>query len=379
MKIRSVETMIVAIPFHDGGKGEGIGPTTWNTVEVALVRVEDEDGFVGWGEGFGYFVTGATKAVVDRMIAPVLVGTEVDDVRAWNLATQKRLHLFGRYGVTMYAISGVDIALWDLKAKRAGLPLHRLLSAEAPGLARSADAADAAQGFPDRIPFYASLVRYADDAIAPRVCVEALGRGFTDLKLHEITLPHVRACREAVGAGVPMSIDVNCNWSDAFAREAIAPLIEQGASWLEEPIFPPEGYAQLAALRGRGLPIAAGENWCTSVQFGHALAAGAVDYAQPSVTKVGGVSEFLAVAEACARAGVPLVPHTPYFGPGMHASLQLAAALPSVRQLEYLYVRPDAWLAPLGEPGPGGTFAVPEGPGLGLEPDPDVRARYRQA
>ncbi len=366
MKIRSVETMIVDIPFHDGGKGEGIGPTTWNTLEIALVRVEDEDGFVGWGEGFGYFVTDATKAVVDRMIAPVLVGTEVDDVPAWNLATQKRLHLFGRYGVTMYAISGVDIALWDLKAKRAGLPLHRLLRAE------EADA-------PSPVPFYASLVRYADDAIAPRVCAQALERGFRDLKLHEITLPHVRACRAAVGAGVPMSVDVNCNWSDAFARDAIAPLIEQGASWLEEPIFPPEGYAQLAALRGHGLPIAAGENWCTSVQFEHALAAGAIDFAQPSVTKVGGVSEFVAVAEACGRAGVPLLPHSPYFGPGMHASLQLAAALPGVRQLEYLYVQPDAWLAPLGEPGEGGTFAVPEGPGLGFEPDPDVLARYRRA
>ena len=371
MKIRSVETWIVDIPFRDGGRGLGIGPTVWNKLEIALVKVTDEDGFVGWGEGFGYFVTDATKAVVDRMIAPVLVGTEVDDVRAWNLATQKRLHLFGRYGVTMYAISGVDIALWDLKAKRAGLPLHRLLHAEA--------ATGAATAAVPPVPFYASLVRYADDAIAPKVCLEALERGFVDLKLHEITLPSVRACREAVGAGVPMSVDVNCNWDDAFARDAIAPLADLGCSWLEEPIFPPEGYARLAALRGRGLPIAAGENWCTSVQFEHALAAGAVDFAQPSVTKVGGVSEFVAVARACARAGVPLLPHSPYYGPGMHASLHLAAALPDVRQLEYLYVRPEAWLAPLGEPGPGGTFAVPEGPGLGFEPDPDVLARFRRA
>jgi L-alanine-DL-glutamate epimerase-like enolase superfamily enzyme len=366
MKIRSVETWIVDIPFQDGGRGMGIGPTVWNTLEIALVRIVDEDGFVGWGEGFGYFVTDATKAVVDRMIAPVLVGTEVDDVAAWNLATQKRLHLFGRYGVTMYAISGVDIALWDLKAKRAGLPLHRLLR-------------EGASDAPRPVPFYASLVRYADDAIAPRVCAEALERGFTDLKLHEITLPHVRACRAAAGAEVPMSVDVNCNWSDAFARDAIAPLIEQQVSWLEEPIFPPEGYAQLAALRGHGLPIAAGENWCTRVQFEHALAAGAVDFAQPSVTKVGGVTEFVAVADACARAGVPLLPHSPYYGPGMHASLHLAAALPGVRQLEYLYVHPEAWLAPLGEPGPGGTFRVPEGPGIGFDPDPHVLARYRRA
>lgn len=364
MKIRSVETWIVDVPFHDGGKGQGIGPTTWNKLEIALVRVEDEDGFVGWGEGFGYFVTDATKAVVDRMIAPVLVGTVVDDVPAWNLATQRRLHLFGRYGVTMYAISGVDMALWDLKAKRAGLPLYRLLSADA--TARE-------------VPFYASLVRYADDAIAPRTCVEALERGFRELKLHEITVPHVRACREAVGDGVPMSVDVNCNWSEDEARAAIEPLAELGVSWLEEPTFPPEGFAPLRRLRGRGLPIAAGENWCTTVQFEAALAAGAVDLAQPSVTKVGGVSEFVAVHDVCRRAGIDLLPHSPYYGPGMQASLHLATALPGVRQLEYLYVHPDAWPMPLGEPGPAGGYAASDAPGLGFEPDPAFLARYRRA
>ncbi len=363
MKIRSVETWIVDIPFVDGGKGLGIGPTVWNQLEIALVRIEDEDGVVGWGEGFGYFVTDATKAVVDRMIAPVLVGTEVDDIPAWNLATQRRLHLFGRYGITMFAISGVDMALWDIAAKRAGVPLHVLLGGTTA---------------PAPVPFYGSLVRYADDAVARRVSEEAVAMGFRELKLHEITLPHVRACREAVGDDIPMSVDVNGNWSEAGAREAVAPLVDLGVSWLEEPVFPPEDFAALGRLRGHGLPIAAGENWCTRVQFEGALAAGAIDMAQPSVTKVGGVSEFLAVADVCARAGVPLTPHCPYFGPGLQATMHLAAALPGVHQLEYLFVRPEAWLAPLGPLGPGGTFAVPNGVGLGFEPDGDVLARYRR-
>lgn len=363
MRITKVETMIVDVPFQDGGRGEGIGPTVWNELEMMLVRLEDDRGNVGWGEGFGYFVTDATKAVVDRTIAPLLLGAEVDDVPAWNRATQRRLHLFGRYGVTMFAISGVDIALWDLKAKREQAPLHELL---APGAAA------------DPVGCYASLVRYDDTAIAPRVCEEALADGFTDLKLHEIALPDIEACRRAVGDGVPLAIDVNCNWSVESSREAIPRLVALGASWLEEPTYPPEGYDELSALRGRGLPIAAGENWCTAVQFRAALAAGAVDVAQPSVTKVGGVSEFLAVAEACAAAGVGLLPHSPYFGPGMHASLHLAAALPNVGQLEWLYVRPDAWPAPL-ELLPGGRVVVPEGPGLGFEPDPEVLSRYRRA
>lgn len=368
MKIAKVETMIVDIPFVDGGKGEGIGPTTWNKLELALVRLEDDRGNVGWGEGFGYFVTDATKAVIDRMIAPLLEGSVVSDIPAWNLATQRRLHLFGRYGITMYAISGVDMALWDLKAKREGVPLHRLLDA-------GADGAKA----PDPVPFYASLVRYSDSDIAPRVCESALAAGFTDLKLHEITLADIEACRRAVGAAVPISVDVNCNWSPVQSREAIPALIELGASWLEEPTFPPEGYSDLAALRGSGLAIAAGENWCTAVQFAAAIGAGAVDLAQPSVTKVGGVSEFMRVAEVSAAAGVELMPHCPYFGPGMYASLHLAAALPSVRQLEWLYVQPDAWPAPIEELRSGGVVAVPDEPGMGFSLDPDVMQRYRRA
>lgn len=373
MKITKVETMIVDIPFVDGGKGEGIGPTTWNKLEICLVRLEDELGNVGWGEGFGYFVTDATKAVIDRMIAPILVGSVVDDIPAWNLLTQRRLHLFGRYGVTMYAISGVDMALWDLRAKREGLPLHRLLAAS------GSPAVVGAAHDPQPISFYASLVRYADSTIAPRVCERALAEGFTDLKLHEIAIPEITACRRAVGNGVPMSVDVNCNWSVEESLANIPALIELGASWLEEPTFPPEGFANLAGLRGRGMTIAAGENWCTSVQFAAALAAGAVDLAQPSVTKVGGVTEFVKAAEVCAAAGVALEPHCPYFGPGMFASLHLAAAIPGVKQLEWLYVDPDAWLAPFDHLRMGGWMSVPDEPGLGFSPDPAVMKRYRRA
>src|SRR5690606_12728173 len=242
----------------------------------------------------------------------------------------------GRYGITMYAISGVDMALWDLKAKREGASLHRLLDVGAGPTTGT-----------EPVPFYASLVRYGDSAIAPRVCENALAAGFTDLKLHEITLPDIEACRRAVGDDVPVSVDVNCNWSKTQALESIPTLIELGASWLEEPTFPPEGYSDLADLRDHGLPIAAGENWCTAVQFAAAIAQGAVDLAQPSVTKVGGVSEFMRVAAVSAAAGVDLMPHCPYFGPGMHASLHLAAALPGVRQLEWLYVQPEAWPAPI--------------------------------
>lgn len=363
MKIRSIETMIVEVPFDDGGRGEGITPTTWNTLETVLVRVEDDNGMVGWGEGFGYFCADATKYMIDRNLAPLTVDTAVDDIASWNLSMQRRLHLFGRYGITIFAISGVDIALWDLKAKRAGVPLRDLLGS----------------GRKEELNFYASLVRYADQVVAPATSERALADGFTDLKLHEITLPDISACRKAVGADVPISIDVNGNWSQSEASTNARVLADGGYTWLEEPIFPPEDFTALNALLNSGLPLAAGENWCTAQQFTAAADASAVDILQPSVTKVGGVSEFLAITQLAEQRSLGLLPHSPYFGPGLFATMQLASALPHVGQLEYLYVKREADLAELGPVLPGGDLALPSGPGLGFEPDPDVIRRYRRA
>ncbi|MEX5503339.1 mandelate racemase/muconate lactonizing enzyme family protein [Pseudomonas putida] len=362
MKIVRIDTQIVEIPFHDGGKGQGITPTTWHTLEKVLIRLEDEHGNVGWGEAFGYFVADATKALIDRLIAPLLVGRQVDDIAGFNRELQLRLHLFGRYGVTMFAISGVDIALWDLAARREGVPLHKLL-----GQARR-----------EQVAAYASLVRYADDEVAPVICEKALAMGFRDIKLHEVTVPEVAACRRAIGFDVPLATDVNCSWSVADTREWLPALAELQLAWLEEPIFPPEDFATLASLRGHGVPLSAGENWCTAVQFEQALLAGAVDSIQPSVTKVGGISECLRIAALAERHDAVVLPHCPYFGPGLVATLHLAAVQPRVPQVEYLFVEPAGWLYPVEQLRQGNQLQIPQGPGLGLDIDLAVAERFRR-
>jgi len=362
MKIVRIDTQIVEIPFHDGGKGQGITPTTWHTLENVLIRLEDEHGNVGWGEAFGYFVADATKALIDRLIAPLLVGRQVDDIAGFNRELQLRLHLFGRYGVTMFAISGVDIALWDLAARREGVPLHKLL-----GQARR-----------EQVAAYASLVRYADDEVAPVICEKALAMGFRDIKLHEVTVPEVAACRRAIGFDVPLATDVNCSWSVADTRDWLPALAELQLAWLEEPIFPPEDFATLASLRGHGVPLSAGENWCTAVQFEQALLAGAVDSIQPSVTKVGGISECLRIAALAERHDAVVLPHCPYFGPGLVATLHLAAVQPRVPQVEYLFVEPAGWLYPVEQLRQGNQLQIPQGPGLGLDIDLAVAERFRR-
>lgn len=364
MKIIKAETSIVEIPFQLRGSGEGIMPTAWKSLEFALVRLEDELGNVGWGEGFGYFTVDATKAIIDRLIVPTLLESTIDDISAWNLRTQRQIHLFGRHGISIFAISGVDIALWDLAAKRAGAPLHQLLSKVE---ARTS------------IPCYVSLLRYGEVELATAALEDALRCGFTAVKLHEIGFAEIEACRSVLGPGGSLCVDVNCAWSVDFVEQNRRRLETLDLAWLEEPVFPPEDFLSLKRLRGNPSPIAAGENWTTARQFQDAIAMEAVDILQPSVTKVGGVTECLTAIASADAAGVSVTPHSPYFGPGFFASLQIAAARPTVKALEYLFVRPDAWLADVEGIRHGDTVAVSQAPGIGFEPNVEVMQRYRRA
>ena len=149
--------------------------------------------------------------------------------------------------------------------------------------------------------------------------------------------------------------------------------------FLEEPVWPPEDFATLAEVRAKGgLNIAAGENACTVHQFRQMMTAGAVSYAQPSVTKVGGITEYLKVAALADEMGIRLAPHSPYFGPGLLATLQLMSLRDVGSFIEVFYMNRAAclWRGDV-DVDANGTVAVPEGPGLGYEPDQEVMARYR--
>jgi L-alanine-DL-glutamate epimerase-like enolase superfamily enzyme len=362
MKIAAVEAVPLEIPFTHGGNPFGWGAEAWTRLSIVLVRVTTDSGLTGYGEAFSYGCRRAVQAAVEDMIAPLAVGADAGDIVGLNRRLQQRLHLQGRHGLTVFALSGLDIALWDIAGKAAGLPLHRLLGAAG---GRS-------------IPGYASLFRYGDAELVGERCHAASGEGYRWIKLHEIAESEVAAARRVLGDDVPIMVDTNCPWTPAEARRQALVLKPYGIHWLEEPIFPPEDFASLARLQAEtGVPLAAGENACTSFDFHKMLAAGAVTYAQPSVTKVGGVSEFLQVAALAKTRGVEIMPHSPYFGPGFPASLQLAAALPEGALFERLYVDLEASLYGDLVDAVDGSFRVPDGPGLGVEPDPDVIETYR--
>ncbi|CAN5842246.1 mandelate racemase/muconate lactonizing enzyme family protein [soil metagenome] len=362
MKIARIDTHSVKVPYTFGGSHQGEGLRTWTTNNILLVRVETDTGIVGWGEAFCYACTDAVRAALHNMIAPLAIGQDARDIAKLSYGLQQKLHLFGRYGITIFALSGLDIALWDIAGKAANLPLHRLLG----GAAR------------DSLPAYASLLKYRDaERVAART-KQAVDEGYRHIKLHETEEAEVKAARLAAGDDIALMVDTNCPWTPEQARLMTLKLRPYGLFWLEEPIFPPEDFAALARLRqGTGVPVAAGENNCTSFQFRDMFAAGAVNYAQPSATKVGGVTEFLKVATLAEAAGVTLMPHSPYFGPGFLATLQIMAAHGGPDgMIERYHMDLEASLyGGLVNPVKG-AFIVPTGPGLGCDPDPDVLKTY---
>src|SRR5580704_4708798 len=131
MKIAKVETALVRIPYRHGGPPTGFGGRTWTTIDTLLVRVDTEDGITGWGEAFGYNVNEGTKATIESVIAPLCIGRDALAIAELMTDLQRKLHFFGRGGPVTFGLAGIDIALWDIAGKCAGLPLHRLFGGAA--------------------------------------------------------------------------------------------------------------------------------------------------------------------------------------------------------------------------------------------------------
>jgi L-alanine-DL-glutamate epimerase-like enolase superfamily enzyme len=174
-------------------------------------------------------------------------------------------------------------------------------------------------------------------------------------------------------------VDMNCPMDGATAIRFAHHCREAAPKFLEEPVWPPEDFATLAEVRTKGgLDVAAGENACTVHQFRLMFNAGTVSHAQPSVIKVGGITEYLLVVELADAMGVELAPHSPYFGPGFLATLQLMSLRDDGTFVEVFYMKREAciWRGRI-DIDANGSIAVPDGPGLGYELNREVMERYR--
>lgn len=361
MKIKSIATTIIAVPYDHGAPHGSFAGKPWDRMETLLVRVETDDGLVGWGEAFGHAANATTRTAIDTILAPMLLGRDASDIPALTKAAMHGTHLLGRNSPFVYGFSGIEIALWDIAGKRAGKSLCALLG-----------------GTRTEVEAYASLMFYGNDETATKQAIAAYEAGYRHIKLHERTAAAVAMCKPHLGDAKIM-VDVNCAWGLEEARKLADDLARDGVAWLEEPLWPPEDIEGLASVHGRGVPIACGENVAGYYGFKALIDGGAIDIAQPSISKLGGVGEMMRVIELCKARGIQVRPHSAYFGPGLIATLHVQAALLDDPLMEVFWTKLEAspfgpWVHPVEA-----RMKVPQGPGLGVDPDPAVIEKYRKS
>ncbi|HET7876726.1 MAG TPA: mandelate racemase/muconate lactonizing enzyme family protein [Methylomirabilota bacterium] len=361
MRITAIDAVVLAIPMKPLTP-----PSPWAaaTRKQILVRVETDAGVTGWGEAFAYGAPLAVANVIAESLAPMLVGQDPTRIEALVDLMHRGTMIYGRRGLAMFAISGVEIALWDLVGRLRGAPLYELLG----GATRP------------RLPAYASLMRYESPAQVAEACRDYAGRGFTMLKLHQTDVESVGAARAAVGPTVELMLDTNCPWTPDEAIVMAKRLEPYRLYWLEEPVWPPEDYAGLARVAAATeTPIALGENESTLWGFREIIERRAGDILQPSITKVGGVAEFMKIAALAQAANLPIAPHSFYFGPGLAATLHVAATLPGGLPVEFPTGEHEVPLLARPITAQDGRLELPQGPGLGVEVNQEAIRRYPYA
>jgi galactonate dehydratase len=348
--------------------------TSWGTytdVSIVLVEVRTDAGITGVGEALARFSPKAYAELIETSLKPRLVGGNPTDIQAhWR--TMRRA-LSGRAGGMLFeAISGVDIALWDILGKVAGLPVHRLLG----GMGRA------------EVPVYAASVNWGSDEFMDRELDGYLEKGFPRIKI-KIANPVRDACRRIARlrkrAGDDIELCVDANWAYTLeeAVEVGRALSDNGYFWFEEPLRPEDeaGYEELH--RRCATPLAAGESNYTLDQAMRLVANRTLSYLQPDVARSGGISETRRMAEFAAAHDVQYAPHIGMSGIVCEtASVHLAAAMPNIRAMECEtdsspFKTALTGAAPGADRQKNGMLPVPTGPGLGIEIDWDAVARLR--
>jgi L-alanine-DL-glutamate epimerase-like enolase superfamily enzyme len=327
---------------------------TMAAFELITVRLRDADG----AEGLGYTYTvgaggGAILQLIARDLGPLLEGADETRIEALWQKLWWSVHYVGRCGLAVHAISAIDTALWDLMARRRGLPLWRLLGGHDP-----------------QVPAYAGGIdlRFTLDQLL-RQTEDNLAKGFRAIKMKvgrerlSADTARVAAMRELLGPEVLLMVDANMRWSADQAIRAARTFAPHEVFWLEEPTIPDDIPGHVRILREGGLPIAAGENLHSIYEFQALIAAGGVSFPEPDLSNCGGVSVWLKVARLAEAANLPVTSH------GVHdLHVHLLAALPNASYLEVHGFGLERFMAAPLEIADGRAIA-PDRPGHGVALD----------
>ncbi len=328
-----------------------------------LVRVMTDSGIHGCGEVFRLAPAGAC-ALIEHELKPMLLGQDPRQIELLWDRMYRQSFRYGRAGIVLHAISGIEVALWDILGKASGLPVYQLLG----GASRV------------RMPVYASMHKYAEPAHAAAVAVRCVELGYRAIKLHQRDVPSVAAVRAAIGPDIALMLDASGAWSPRVALRMAHELSPFNLEWLEEPLAAMDDYDGLRWLRDRSpVPIAAGENEYTSAGFRELISRRAVDVVQPDVIKAGGLSVCRKVAALAESFDLDFSPHCFYYGPGIAATLHLCLATPRARYIEINPLDLEHEFMLPGMRPVDGYLAAPDAPGLGIDFDLPVLREHRRS
>jgi L-alanine-DL-glutamate epimerase-like enolase superfamily enzyme len=340
---------------------------------AVFIRLTDAGGATGWGEVWGNFPSIGVEhraRLFDGFVAPRLLGQTIEDIPAWWAASERALHLFGLQagepGSFAAALAGADLALHDLAARRAGLPLWRYWGGTDAG----------------PVPAYASGLNPDEQALAQIAEARAAGHRTFKVKIgfgearDLATLRPVFAGRRAAER---VMVDINQGWSLPTAMRMVQALAEFDLTWIEEPLAADRPAWEWAQVAGASrAPLAAGENIRGAAAFHNAFAEHHLGFVQPDAAKWGGASANLPIARAAVQAGLAYCPHWLAGGVGLLASLHMLAAVRGPGLLE-MDANPNPLRSLVTDPVlrlTAGQVALPAGVGLGTEPDLAALAPY---
>jgi D-galactarolactone cycloisomerase len=380
MRIRNV----VVCPLRHALQKPFCFSQKWVTHRTALlVKIETDEGITGWGEAFCHDAWPALATLIERVYKPHLVGAdplarEVIWSKLYNWTRD-----YGQKGLTTIALSAIDIALWDILGRATRLPVSALLGGN----------------FRDRVPAYATGMYPSQEALDnPALIAEEaatyITQGFQAVKVKvgfgvSRDIECVRRVREAIGEKPGLMVDANHAYDVADAIALGRAIEPYRISWFEEPVVPEDIEGYRAVRQALSIPIAGGEAEFTRYGFRNLIAQGAVDILQPDICSMGGLSEAVKVAALASAWHVRYMPHVWGTGIAIAASLHFMAAMPDqppslhprlpMLELDRTEnpLRDQLLAAPLEIAD--GWASVPTSPGLGVEPDARMLAKFAQS
>jgi len=300
MRIVKLEAVPISFPVPENKSVRlGIGRSVKR--DSVLVRIETEDGHVGWGEAHHGRAPGAIAKLIDTTMRELVLNQDASDINGiWARVYKMQISTHGMGAAAVLALSGIDIALWDIRSQVDGQPLYRLLG-----------------GSSKKIKAYAGGIALGwqePDSLA-REALEHVATGYRALKLRvgdtaEKDIARVLAVRKAVGPEIDLLVDANTNYTLLDVRKVMPAFDEAGVTWIEEP-FPPQDRKAYRMARSLGrVPFAAGENHFTRYEFATLLEDGDVQFMQPDLSKAGGVTESMRIAAMASANKLTVNPHT---------------------------------------------------------------------